>query len=52
MCAEDGPPLSLVGDVRRTVQLQGIPTIPDLHIAVLLGVLCGFCSVDVDRGIE
>lgn len=42
----------MVGDVRRTIQLQGFPAISDLYIAILLGVLCCFGGVDVDRGFE
>lgn len=36
--AEDGPSLSLVSDMRRVEELQGIHTILGLHELVLLGV--------------
>lgn len=52
MCIEDGPPLSLAGDLRRAIQLQGLPALPDLYVPVLLGVFRLCRGVDMDRGHE
>lgn len=37
VCAEDGPSLSVAGDLRWATQLQSVSAFPHLHVAVLLG---------------
>jgi len=37
---ENGPSLPLAGYLRWAEELQGFSAIPDIHIYILLGVLC------------
>ncbi len=40
MSPENGPSLPLAGYLRWAEELQGFSAIPDIHIYILLGVLC------------
>jgi len=47
---EDGPSLSLVGDVCGFAQLQGVSAVLNLYITILLGRFCSFGVLGLERG--
>jgi len=52
MRVENGPPLSLAGHLRRTLELQGIFIVFDLYLDILLGVFWHRFPVGVARGLD
>lgn len=46
--AEDGSPLSVAGDMCRTVQLQSISAVLDIYVDLLLGGFHRRGAVDMD----
>lgn len=52
VCLEDGPPLSLAGDLRWATQLQGFPPVPDIHDTILLRMFWGFGHVGMEGDFE
>ena len=49
MCVEDGPSLSLAGDLCWVEELQAVFAVFDVHNTVLLGVFCGLLIDALDR---
>jgi hypothetical protein len=52
MRIEDGPSLSLAGKLCWLAQLQGLPVIPHIHVALLHSLLCCCVSLGLARALE
>jgi hypothetical protein len=52
MRAKDGSPLPVAGHMCRIAKLQSICAISYLHDSLLLGLLCGFRMLGLERDFE
>lgn len=52
LCFEDGPSLSMAGDLRGSAKLQSFPAISHIHDVILFLMLRGFRNMDLERDIK
>ena len=48
---QDGSSLPLARHMRGNEELQGLSSVPDLHIHILLGLLCGDLDLALERSV-
>lgn len=49
--AQDGSPLPMAGYVCWLEELQGFRSVLDLHVDILLGLLCGDLDMALERSL-
>lgn len=52
MCTENGSPLPLAGSLRGLEKLQSVPTLPDLHVDILLDLFFRDFDLALERGLQ